>query len=129
MSFTTGWQTYTRDTYVYSDESLDSKPFQSIAFDLSGYSYANNYYFDNVKFEVYLDGQCPKPAIIVDENVISLNSPFNAKIYYTLDGSIPTTSSSVYNSSIILNESCTVNAIAVVDGYDTSPIATYTYTK
>ena len=127
LDFATGWQTYTRDTYVDSEESLDDKPFQSIAFDLSGYEYANNYYFDNVKFEVYLDGQCPKPTFIVDENVISISSPFNAKIYYTLDGSTPTTSSSVYNSSIILNQSCTVKAIAVVDGYEVSPVATYSY--
>ena len=50
----------------------------------------------------------------------------NAEIYYTLDGSEPTTSSSKYKDAIKINRSCTLRAIAVVDG-DISPIASYEY--
>ncbi len=51
-----------------------------------------------------------------------------ATIYYTLDGSTPTTASAVYDGAITLTESATVSAIAVLDGYNDSEVATATYT-
>lgn len=51
-----------------------------------------------------------------------------ATIYYTLDGSTPTTASAVYGGAITLTESATVSAIAVLDGYNDSEVATATYT-
>lgn len=52
-----------------------------------------------------------------------------ADIYYTLDGSTPSKSSSRYTSSgITINESCTLKAIAYKDGYETSEVLTQTYT-
>jgi len=50
-----------------------------------------------------------------------------ATIYYTLDGSTPTTSSPVYTSEITVNGPMTIKAIAVKDGLTDSALATFTY--
>jgi hypothetical protein len=49
-------------------------------------------------------------------------------IYYTTDGSTPTTSSSVYSSAISVTSTETLQAIAVKTGYTNSAVATATYT-
>lgn len=49
-------------------------------------------------------------------------STTGAKIYYTTNGTIPTTSSSVYSSPITLTASATVKAIAVMSGMENSEI-------
>ena len=53
-----------------------------------------------------------------------------AAIYYTTDGSTPTTSSSLYTtgSSITVASTETINAIAVASGYLNSAVASATYT-
>lgn len=48
-----------------------------------------------------------------------------ASIYYTTDGSEPTTGLSQYSKPIAINKSCVVRAFAVVEGLVDSPIATY----
>jgi surface protein len=100
---------------------------QSIVFSLNHFEEANNYYFDNIVFEVYLEDQCPKPTFKKNGNEVSIQSPFDAKIYYTLDGSTPTTSSTVYTSPLAFEQDASINAIAVVEGYETSPVATYEF--
>ena len=52
----------------------------------------------------------------------------DATIYYTKDGSTPTTSSSVYSSAITINAAMTIKAIAVKDGYANSEVASVLYT-
>ena len=124
----TGWQhTYYEGTMPASSSS-DQLPFQSFAFCLNKYEGANNYYFDNVKFEVYLEDQCPKPTFWKKDNTVKIESPFNATIYYTLDGSTPTTGSSVYSSPLTFKQDVKINAIAVVEGYEVSHVATYNFT-
>ena len=51
-----------------------------------------------------------------------------ATIYYTTDGNDPTEESRVYLSTIVISETTTVKAIAVVDGYNNSAVAEATYT-
>ncbi|WP_422444910.1 glycoside hydrolase family 3 N-terminal domain-containing protein [Thermoanaerobacterium sp. DL9XJH110] len=52
-----------------------------------------------------------------------------AKIYYTLDGSEPDTTSKQYDGNpITINEDITIKAIAVKDGIESSEIATFVYT-
>ena len=51
-----------------------------------------------------------------------------ATIYYTTDGTEPTTASSVYSEPIVINEDMTLKAMAVKEGLTTSQVATYEYT-
>jgi Legume lectin domain/Chitobiase/beta-hexosaminidase C-terminal domain len=51
-----------------------------------------------------------------------------ATIYYTTDGSTPTTSSAKYSSLFWIYTTTTINAIAVVPGYPSSPMASGTFT-
>lgn len=51
-----------------------------------------------------------------------------ATIYYTTDGSTPTTSSTAYSGAIQITTSTTVNAIAVRANYMNSAVASNTYT-
>jgi N-acetylneuraminic acid mutarotase len=50
-----------------------------------------------------------------------------ASIYYTLDGSTPTTASAVYTGKISINQTTTINAIAVATGYSSSSVASAIY--
>lgn len=50
-----------------------------------------------------------------------------ASIYYTIDGSTPTTSSSVYSAALTIDASQRVSAIAVANGFATSNVASSSY--
>ncbi len=56
------------------------------------------------------------------------DSTIGAKIYFTTDGTTPTTSSTLYKSPLTLASTGTVNAIAVAPGYAPSVVATANYT-
>ena len=51
-----------------------------------------------------------------------------ATIYYTTDGSAPSTESSVYSSAIAVSSTTTIKAMAVASGYNNSSVASATYT-
>ena len=51
----------------------------------------------------------------------------DASIYYTLDGSTPTASGTLYNSPITVSNTTTVKAIGVKSGMNNSNVATATY--
>ena len=51
-----------------------------------------------------------------------------ATIYYTTDGTEPTTESSVYSSPISVSTTTTIKAMAVKEGLDNSAVAVATYT-
>lgn len=52
----------------------------------------------------------------------------NAQIYFTTDGTIPSYSSALYQSPIVIDHNFTLKAIAYRDGYSPSQVSTYTYT-
>src|SRR5215469_16128788 len=51
----------------------------------------------------------------------------NSNIYYTIDGSTPTTSTSKYTSPFSISATTTVKAMATASGYSSSAVATATY--
>ena len=53
LNFTSDWQTYTKEATVTSSQSTADKKFLSVAFNLNELADANNYYFDNIVFEIY----------------------------------------------------------------------------
>lgn len=55
-------------------------------------------------------------------------SPSDASIYYTLDGSEPTQSSTLYTDPILLTENTVVKARGFKPGWNSSLVATATYT-
>ena len=62
-------------------------------------------------------------------DVVLASATPGATVYYTLDGSEPTTASSVFGEKITLTETTTINAIAVKDGLSNSSVASATFTK
>lgn len=62
------------------------------------------------------------------QNVTIWYSTAGSAIYYTLDGSTPTTNSTLYTDPFVVSSSGTVKAIAVAAGYLNSAVASATYT-
>ena len=62
------------------------------------------------------------------QNVTINSTTTDATIYYTLDGTDPTTSSAVYSSPIAISETTTVKAMGAKAGMNNSSIASATYT-
>ena len=63
-----------------------------------------------------------------DSTQVTITGPDGATIYYTQDGSTPTSSSSQYSSAITLSATATIKAIAIKDGVSSS-VAEKTFTK
>lgn len=93
------------------------------------------------EIEVIFDGEAPvdpvaKPAAptftgdetFTDYHVVNLTADEGADIYWTSDGSTPTTESTLYYGYIYLTETTTIKAIAVLNGVS-SDVAEKTFTK
>jgi hypothetical protein len=70
----------------------------------------------------------PTPGTYATAQTVTLSAAAGATIYYTLDGSAPTLSSTPYTAAITVSATTTINAIAVESGSMTSPVASATYT-
>ena len=107
---------------------------QGIALDATGNLYfadASNYRVRKVTFP----GPAPTPLISLasgnyfgSQSVTISDSITGASIYYTTDGTTPTTGSSLYSGAITVSASETLQAIAVATGYVESAAASSTYT-
>ena len=60
---------------------------------------------------------------------VTLGTVSGATVYYTTDGTTPTSSSSVYSSPFVISATTTINAIAIDSDGLVSPVSTATYTK
>lgn len=62
-----------------------------------------------------------------DGQKLSLTAEEGADIFYTVDGSVPTSSAILYEEPILIESSKTVRAVAIVDGQLPSIVTTRTY--
>jgi len=97
---------------------------------------ASGYSQSSVASASYVIGLPPAAAPIIKPDGGTFSAPVavtisdstpNATIYYTANGSAPTTSSSVYKSAIQVAASETIKAIAVASGYTTSNSSSATF--
>jgi sugar lactone lactonase YvrE len=56
------------------------------------------------------------------------DSTYGSTIYYTSDGSVPTTTSAIYSGPMIVSATETVRAVALAPGYALSAVASATFT-
>ena len=61
------------------------------------------------------------------QNVTLTSGTSGAKIYYTTNGTTPTTSSTLYSGPVSVTSTTTINAIAAATGLSNSPVSTATY--
>lgn len=90
---------------------------KAVAYNGSNYSDVASYYFD---------GSLQAPVIsITKRGVVTITAETGASIYYTTDGTTPTTASTQYSSSFSVQDEVVVKAIAAV-GSITSSVASVT---
>jgi hypothetical protein len=71
----------------------------------------------------------PAPGTYSTAQTVTISdSTAGSTIYYTTNGTTPTTSSAVYTGAISVSSTETIEAIAVVSSYSNSSVATATYT-
>lgn len=76
-------------------------------YDNYGYNYATHIF--NIEDKIEVDNRNKQIKL-------TLSTFDNAKIYYTLDGSVPTENSVLYKEPIVISETANVKAIALRDG-------------
>lgn len=130
----------TESLYLYKDKKLvDSVLISSIP---KEYSYGRNndngyYYFktptpgkansSGISEIAYTPTFNTKPGIYNDIDKLTVEINGSGTIYYTLDGSEPTTNSKVYDSPLVLSKTTVVRAINYEEGKKISEIVTSSY--
>ncbi|MEI4768719.1 endonuclease [Psychrobacillus sp. FJAT-51614] len=70
----------------------------------------------------------PASSVAAGTEITLSTKTEGAVIYYTTDGTEPTTSSKEYEAPIVIDKNMTIKAIAVKEGFENSPKAEFTYT-
>lgn len=69
-----------------------------------------------------------QPVIAADGIFLTITAPKEgSKIYYTLDGSEPTTASTLYEGTLTMKGSCTIKAMATYENFNNSSVAVFNY--
>lgn len=89
------------------------------------------YFYDNPSGTLTCEAPTFNPAAgtyTQAQNVTISCATEGATIYYTTNGDVPTTSSTVYTAAINVSTNTTIKAMAVAEGYNNSAVATAEYT-
>ena len=84
--------------------------------------------YTNLSQSLAVQFSLPTGTYGTPQTVTLSDASTNAVIYYTLDGSTPTTSSPVYTAPIQVGNTETITAIGVAPGLAVSPVIANTYT-
>jgi len=70
----------------------------------------------------------PAPGSYAGPQMITISDTTpNAAIYYTTDGTTPTTASKRYSGPVVITQTTMVQAVAIASGYTMSQVVTATY--
>lgn len=122
IHYTTNGQDPTASSPKFTTEVqlTQSCTVKAIAFKGEGQSMIAEKYYDKDKI-------VKKPTITISNFVISMAADSGTTIYYTLDGSTPSTSSLIYDEPFTHNMNCTIKAIAIDADGDSSALSTAEY--
>lgn len=103
--------------YFFPGQTMDFKYYKDN-------NYVSIYKYEEKKIEI---STTTGKHYIFDENTqITITTILtSANIYYTTDGSIPTESSTLYTSPFTVTENCTIKAIAITEGNESSKVEEY----
>ena len=95
----------------------------------SVYEFAQDNHLISQVHQVIAPSFSPVEGAVLAGTEVTINTTTDdATIYYTTDGTTPTTESSVYSTPITINTAMTIKAIAVKEGMNNSTVSTATYT-
>jgi hypothetical protein len=95
---------------------------------VSAIAYAADYYPSAVNTYTASEFQCEAPTFTFENLrlMMTTNTP-EATIYYTTDGTVPTTSANIYEEPIPLTADVTIRAIAVRQGWTASEVSVFEF--
>ena len=128
--YTTDGTTPTTNSLMYPGPV----PTEGSSFVLKALSVENGYSNSIIATATYSETVAATPVFVPGSGPIANGTSIsiscatpNSTIYYTLDGTTPTTNSSVYSGPIALNGGITLNAMATVTGYQNSAVESVFY--
>lgn len=120
------WTEFKIDLNKYNFSTVDKSSISKVAF----YEWNDGvYYIDDIKFSknpLTLSSDQPSGTYSDSINVALSASKEGSEIYYTTDGTDPTTTSTQYSSPITVDKTMKIKAVAV-NGDETTSVVTYSY--